>query len=163
MTITAPSAYGVRSGVNTISGGSINVVATTTGYGIDSGSNTITGGKIHATTYGIYAGTTTLGSNDDTINISNPEIVGDAYALYQGTVNFYDGVLKGKDGDYTTDAIKAIPDGAIYHKEVIDEYHNCWLEQGENYLEVNGVEYNSMTKAYEAVTAEAGTITSSRP
>ena len=177
--IESKTGYGINGGKNTITGGKIEINSTTgygisggknnisdveievnstTGYGINGGTNNITGGKISATTYGIYNGTNTLGSDDGEVSITNPEIVGGSYGLYGGTTNFYDGVLKGKTGAYQSGVIVAIPDGTIYHNEIINEYDNCWLEEGTKYLEVNGTQYSSMTKAYKAIPEEGGTI-----
>ena len=58
---------------------------------------------------------------------------------------------------YQDGIIKTIPDGTIYHKEVIIDYENCWLKNGQEYLEVNGTRYSSMTAAYEDV-EDGGTI-----
>ena len=58
----------------------------------------ITGGNIIGANYGVYTtGTTTLGVLDSNIDITQPLLQGDLYGLYidGGTVNFYDGILKG--------------------------------------------------------------------
>ena len=55
--------------------------------------------------------------------------------------------------------IAAIPDATTYHTESSAEYtENCTLTAAENYLEVDGAEYNSLTKAYNAITGDSGTI-----
>ena len=65
-----------------------------------------------------------------------------------------------------------MPDGSIRHHErdlgpeddpdtPEDERtgrESCWLIDAENYLEVDGVEYNSLKKAYDAITGDSGTI-----
>ena len=156
------SAYGIRSGGSspytnrgaTISGGEISANSETkNSIGVDGGSHHITGGKITGGTYGVqtYASSsTTIGNDDGNISITSPEIIGGSYALYNGSVSFYDGVLKGGVTAYQDGVIVAIPDGATYHIEDIDGFENCWLVQDENYLEVNGVQYNSLIKAFAA-------------
>lgn len=75
-------------------------------HGIESygGQFNITGGEIRAKQYGIYlsSGVLTLGENDTEIKMI-PSIKGELYGLYKngGTVNFNDGILKGKTAGYT--------------------------------------------------------------
>ena len=150
--------YGIFKGTNTINGGSIKALTENgIGYGINEGTNTITDGTIQSSTYGIYNGTNTVGKNDETIDILKPEIKGESYGIYQGSLSFYDGVLKGAVESYTNGIINALPDGLTYHRETINNYENAWLENSTNYLEVNGIEYNSFTSAYRAI-EETGTI-----
>ena len=155
----AGDSIGIYSNLVTVNGGNIEAVSDTgTGYGVKvSSSNTyntiVTGGKISGSTYGIYGYKTeavTIGNDDGNISITSPEIIGGSYALYSGSVSFYDGVLKGGVTAYQDGVIVAIPDGATYHIEDIDGLENCWLVQDENYLEVNGVQYNSLIKAFAA-------------
>ncbi len=160
------SANGIYSGTNTIKDIYIEAISAATssswrGVGIESGINTITGGKIYGSHYGIYGSTSYtnyIGINDGEIDIESPRIEGGLYGIYGGNNNFYDGVLIGGTAGYYTDSIKAIPDGTLYHIETIDGKENVWLEEGENYLEVNSVQYNSFTKAYNAITGDTGTI-----
>ena len=98
-------------------------------------------------------------SNDSDLSITKPIIDGGMYGVYGGTTKFFDGVVKGAvDGFSDEGTIRQIPDGTITHTEEVEDKQNTWLVQGEKYLEVNGVEYNSMTKAYEAITGNTGTI-----
>ena len=133
-----------------------------TAYGVNAPINSIFGGRIIGGDYGVYTSretTVTIGENDGNINIASPEIAGGKYGLYGGAVNFYDGVLKGNVEAYQEGTIKAIPDATTYHIESSADYDkNCWLEDAENYLEVNGVSYNSLKKAYDAITGNSGTI-----
>ena len=152
----------ITGGNSGISGGAITINSgTITGgtYGVNSGTVAVKGGEVSGGNYGIYNATNTIGTNDDEISITNPVIDGGMYGVYGGTTNFFDGVVKGAVAGFADEStIKQIPDGTITYTEEAEEKYNTWLVQGENYLEVDGVEYNSMTKAYEAITGNTGTI-----
>ena len=146
-TSMSAASYGVyesyRGSTVTINNGNIEATSNTgTGYGVYISNylinTSIADGKISGSTYGVRGysdSTTTIGNDDGEISITSPEIIGGSYALYDGSVNFY---------------VVGIPDGATYHIETIDDVENCWLVQDENYLEVNGVQYNSLIKAFAA-------------
>jgi len=160
---TINSATGISSnsqryrGTLYMNGGSISAISdSSTGTGADLGRATILGGSISGSTYGINGNSNgniiTLGEDDETISNgpdASPSISGGQYGIYNGYVSFYDGVLKAET-PYNSETIKAIPDGAIFHNETIDGVPNCWLEYGENYLRVNGQEFNSLSAAYNA-------------
>ena len=153
-TITGGST-GIYGGTTTINSGAV----TGGTYGVNTGTITIKDGEIFGGNYGIFNATNVVGSNDSDLNITNPSIEGGMYGVYGGTTKFFDGVVKGAvDGFSDESSIRQIPDGTITHTEEVEDKQNTWLIQGENYLEVDGVEYNSMTKAYEAITGNAGTI-----
>ena len=125
----------------------------------------ILGGHIKSAGYGVYTANdliTTIGKNDGTIGIESPEIMGDSYALYNNTTGYYkyyDGVLRGGIEAYEDGVISAIPDGSTYHTEESEDYaENCWLINATNYLQVGETEYNSLAKAYDAITGDTGTI-----
>lgn len=146
----------------TISGGKVEATsASGAGYGVtqDRGSTTITGGEIHGSTYGTYnLDSLTIGANDGTVHTDSPEIIGDEYAIYGGTAYYYDGVLRGEKA-YQENVIEAIPDGMTYNiVETVDYKENCTLKDADYYLEVNGTKYNSLAKAYDAITGDSGTI-----
>ena len=75
--------------------------------------------------YGIYmrGNTLTLGTNSKTVEGISPEIVGSTYGIYiqSGTVNFYDGILKGQTAAYYG-GIKNIADGYAeeFGEEIVD-------------------------------------------
>lgn len=128
-----------------------------TAIGAYLGKALITGGSITGDTYGIDGDSDrnriTLGVDDGTISNganASPRIESHGnYAIHEGYVIFYDGVLVGEN-PYTTDTIKAIPDGAVFHNEVISDINHCWLEYGEPYLRIEGKDsYRSLTAAYE--------------
>ena len=155
----------LSSGINTVRGGTLTAIHTDTSnennysYGINEGTNTIYGGTITGGTYGIRNGNNTIGDDEGTISITTPEIKGEQYGLYGGNNKFYDGVLKGRTEAHLGGSITITPDGTAYHNELIDGYDTCYLIEAGNYLLVNGVEYNSLTTAYQAITEESGTIT----
>ncbi len=168
----ADGVYNLDSLPFNMTGGVINVKGGGSGvkYGLSNkfpNDATITGGEIHAINtgsgqaYGIYtsAGTITIGTNDDTINIDSPEITGKTYALHGNAFYFFDGVLRGNTGAYEGDIIKAIPDGATYNIESSDEYTaNCWLKEAEKFLQVGDTQFSSFSAAYDAITGNAGTV-----
>ena len=185
--INTQSASGVSSGVYmSYSSCALNIdnvkisSKTTSGsaYGIyidNASSASIKNGKIEGDTHGIYVNGNyyvTLGANDDELGIESPEIIGGKYGLYGGKYNFYDGVLRGGTNAYQEGVIKAVPDATTYHFERAlgpedapdtpeDErtgQESCWLVPADNYLEVGGVGYNSLGKAYDAITGNSGTI-----
>ena len=161
-----------------VSGGNISATsASNTGFGmnISATRNTVTGGTISGSTYGIYANNrdVTIGEDDGTQpSTTSPEIIGGEYGIYSGAYNFYDGIIRGGTNAYQQDVIKKIPDATIYYTEREpgegqDETtpqedrtgrENCWLVDAENYLEVDDVGYNSLTKAYGAIEGDSGTI-----
>ena len=83
-------------------------------------------------------------------------LIGENYGLYVdgGTTSLYDGVLKGTTDGYTG-TISAIAPAAIIKNgtETIDDvlYQTDYLVAEKNFLELDGVEYNSFTKALAAV------------
>jgi uncharacterized repeat protein (TIGR02543 family) len=116
----------------------------------------ITGGTIQGGQFGITNTDATIGTidNPDTVSIESPAISGGIYGLDTGSFKFYDGILKGGQNAYADkNTITAIPDGTLLHieeKSSDEDTEDCWLADDENYLMVNGVEYNSFTKAYAA-------------
>ncbi|MBR3377763.1 hypothetical protein IKG50_00315 [Candidatus Saccharibacteria bacterium] len=161
------NAYGVYN-TQTTQVTDINVSASSTngdGYGIriNGGNNYITGGTVRGSSYGISAESNTdsirIGTDDTSLSTISPDIAGDKYGLYGEPVfSFFDGVLRGNTASYNTGVIAAITDGASFHTESSADYScNTWLEAGQNYLSVNGVEYNSLTSAYAAA-ADGDTV-----
>ena len=116
----------------------------------------ITGGTIIGGQSGIYSNTTlTIGTNDGILeDPKKPIIQGGAYGIQVagGSTNFYDGILKGTTAGYTG-TIAQIPDATLIKsdEETIEEvlYQTNYLIVERNFLELNGVEYNSLNKALE--------------
>lgn len=144
----------------TINGGTIN--ATRYGVSVEEGTWAINGGTIYGGTYGVYANDVsspvTIGDRTTEVSITNPEITGGSYALYGGSFKFYDGILHGPKA-FQDNVIKAMPEGKEYYIEASDEYaENCWLVDHDNYLSVNGQEYNTLAGAYAAVNSDSDII-----
>ena len=184
-TTNSGAAYGISSvkddysnSSTTMTGGNL-IAHTTSGtaYGayLRTTNNTYTGGKVESDNFGIYANGNwvTIGNNsDDEMSITSPEIIGGQYGIYSGSYNFYDGIIRGGTNAFQEGIIKAIPDATIYYTErepgdgqdettPEDERtgrESCWLIDAENYLEVGGVGYNSLKKAYDAIAGDSGTI-----
>jgi hypothetical protein len=155
---------GIRTNEINMSGGEV----VGSHYGINGVrfSTTISSGKVSGGINGIEVSSqVTLGTNDRDeetkkaiISKTNPEIVGDNYAIKANYVNFYDGILKG-GSDYVNDPaiIKATPDGAHRVVETVGDEEHCWLEEDEDYLQVGNKTFNSLTAAYEEV-QDGGTV-----
>ena len=124
------SGYGINnnSGNVTMTGGDI---VTTYGRGIynNSGVITVTGGSVTSTSTsyeGIYngSGTLTIGEKGGEVNTTVPEIKGARYGVNSttsGTVNFYDGVVKGKTGAFNGTVTELEPNYQII-ETTVDEY-----------------------------------------
>lgn len=136
----------------------------------------ITGGLIKGKIYGVqsssYDTRLTIGSNDGVIDPDLPDrkpiIIGDTYGLYKssGTVNFYDGIIKGKNSNVYYGTFDDMPDGTqlIKDTEVIDDqtYYVAYLNNLNNFLQVGTKEFNSINKAVKEITdnhSGTGTIT----
>lgn len=125
----------------------------------------IYGGNIKGTQYGIYTkATVKLGADDETVNITTPEVIGGEYGIYidtNGKVIFNDGIIEGVTDAYYGN-IAQYADGTVLTKgtKTIDEieYKTAYLIEMDNFLKVGDVEYNSFTKAINAIETE-GTIT----
>ena len=164
----------------TMTGGQIishKPATNTTGvaYGVDTGTSTITGGSIHGDNYGINSynssnsRSTTLGINDSDYHNGTdgqdpqPYISGDIYAINNGYINFYDGMLHGETNYVSApENIKAIPTSATYARanETDAGWKDCWLIEATEYLRLmrknTSDEYeeisrhNSLTDAFSA-------------
>ena len=146
-----------------------NVTAQSNGniaYGLQSPKGIVSGGKITSSTYGIYSNgtnsdqTLVVGTDDGNVSTTSPEIIGGEYALYNGFINYYDGVLRGGIKAFQDGSVKAIPNAMTYHIEESEDYaENCWLVESSDYLQVGDNTYNSLSDAYGAITGDTGTIT----
>jgi len=169
MTAQKGTSYGVYdyAGVVTVSGDA-NISATcSSGNGVGfyarSGNSHITSGTIYGSKYGAQSENQSaviiIGTNDDTLSKASPSITGGDYALYGGAFQFYDGILKANTATTQDGIIQAMPEGTYLYDTTGTEYaHESWLEEDEAYLAVGDVEYNSLSKAYAAITGDSGTI-----
>ena len=115
---------------------------------------------------GIYSNSTTntltIGENDLTVVRESPILIGETYGINvnAGTLNFYDGILKGK-ANAIRGSITAIPEATVIKVdyEAINnyDYEIKYIVSQDNFLEVNGVEYNSFELAIREIEVE-GTI-----
>ena len=151
----------------TINGGYFETFGTDSNdYAIESDSIlTINGGSVISnSSYGIYQkyGTTNIGTKDGVINPKKPIIKGNTYGvyIYSGILNFYDGVLKGKTNGYYG-SFTSIEDATVIERktENIDDvdFVTNYLVTQKDFLEVDGVKYNSFEKAMSSI-EETGTI-----
>ena len=157
---TSSSAIYSGSGTTTISGGEI-ISNNTTAVLVANNIN-ITGGYIKGKTYGVRvnysSAVANIGIDDNNVDPSLPErspiIVGDTYGVYKssGTINFYDGIIKGKNDSVYYGSINEIADGTeiIKGTETIESelYYTAYLYVQDDFLEITGVgTYNSLKKA----------------
>ena len=169
--------YWNGTGYINIRGGEI-ISDNNTAFKISSGDNyvNITGGLIKGKIYGVQSGVydtiLTIGSNDGVIDPDLPDrkpiIMGDTYGLYKssGTVNFYDGIIKGKNSSVYYGTFDDVPDGTqlIKNTEMINDvtYYVAYLNNLNNFLQVGTKEFNSINKAVKEITdnySGTGTIT----
>ena len=172
-TIIGTGAQGVRGGTGTvIVSGTPEITGTTFGVSVTTGTLTITGGTIEATEgIGVYAytaekvATLTIGTNETTPSVSTtvPSITGKTYGVQVGgTFNFYDGVIKGQNGDGTSinGTVTAMPTGYGIRKTLATE-NNITTETAmlvpANYAEYNG----STIVSYYVTLASATTYATS--
>jgi hypothetical protein len=125
-----------------------------TAYGIYNAKTTITGGSVTGDTYGIYGAVATIGANDGIINIDTPTIVGGSYALYNGSINYYDGIIKGGNKAYYNRNIKAIADSSSMYigTETIDGilYDVRYLTVEHDVAKIGNTNYTSLANAITA-------------
>ena len=155
----------VYGGATNINGGNI-ISENNTGVYTTRTTN-IKGGYIKGKTYGVYItnssyGKLTIGIDDDNVDPYLPEykpvIIGGTYGLYKnaGTVDFYDGIIKGKNNAVYYGEINEIADGTEIVKgtETIDseQYYTAYLYVQNDFLQVYGGDtYNSLKKAINAI------------
>ena len=140
--INASSGPGIQNlGTLLMSGGTIT--AGTSGISCESDSNTtITGGTIKGKTSGLviyHTATLTLGTNDSNVSTTSPLIQGidtsNSYGIkfYNGTLNFYDGIIKSSSG--TGKAIDKTPtnvqNGYEVYKETVSGVESAYLKRTE--------------------------------
>ena len=139
----------------TMSGG--DVYGTTYGAVSRVGNFVITNGKIEGGTYGIYninSGVTTIGTQDETVKVDSPIIKGNTYGVYRenGTVNFYDGILKGQTAGYYP-VINTVQDGTtiISGTEIIEEvvYQTNYLTPQTEIVQIGTTKYKNIQTAID--------------
>ena len=128
-----------------------------TGVGahIQYGTLNVSGGKIKGKTHGVYSysgGIINIGKNDGDIDAETPEIIGEQYGIFKGggTINFYDGILKGKTGGYNTAFNSIAPNAMIIDDtDTIDDevYQTSYLLPEVEFIELNGTGYKKLSEA----------------
>ena len=100
------------------------------GININSCNTQLNGGIIEGGVYGVYTKqasgyTTQLGSNDGDIAIDAPVLKGELFGLYidSGTLNFYDGILKGQNEGFSGQITNIADRTELYYEddEIINE------------------------------------------
>ena len=171
-TLTSGSYAVVRNNEDT---GIINISAGTLkgeSYGVynaKAGTINVTGGTVTSTgKIGIYntaEGTLTIGTNETTPSVSTtvPSITGKTYGVQAGgTFNFYDGVIKGQNGDGTSinGTVTAMPTGYGIRKTT--ETENSVTTETAVLVPANYAEYSGSTivSYYETLASATTYVTS---
>lgn len=170
-TATSGTCYGIYTADNdsrnlSVSGGLVECQSESgTSYGIygKGYSHNATGGKIVGGTYGVYianANIFTIGTNDDELSTTNPEIIGGKYALYgsdNSSIYFYDGVLRGGTEAYKDGLIKAIANDTAIRVETtsIDgfDYDTRYLSEEYDVAKIGNTKYTKLIDAINASSA----------
>ena len=157
---TITSKYGAAVGGTTVMTGGTLISEMNYAFG---GGGTITGGTIIGKQYGVSAGgTLNIGNNEDEgVNITKPVIIGELYGLYipdtNTTVNFYDGILKGKTkGYYGTVKKKPAKYKIVEGSEIIEEetYNTAYLSLQNEFVQVGSTKFRSLQDAIDSIDEE---------
>ena len=165
--IITASGNGIYNSTGTIeiTGGSIT---STNSIGVNNNSTgtiEITGGSITSTnSTGVYnnKGTVTIGEKGGEVNTTVPEIKGKTYGVDSttaGTVNFYDGVVKGMTGTFNGEITEVEPDYNVIKEVDAEGYENGYLTK---YVvaKIGETEYYNLQSAIDgAPTGEYNTTT----
>jgi len=164
----------LRDGTITLNDGTIKNISSSAASAIRGATFTMNGGTIESKTIGLdnlYQGniiggtiktdgvgvnlsvyTVTVGEDDGNIDITSPIIISKTYAINKtgGTLNFYDGILKGGTFGYNG-TFTQLPDGATVKDDTTetigeDEYHLAYLVESEPFLRTSDGLYNSFNK-----------------
>lgn len=155
-TSTTSYAVFVGTGTGTISGGTIK--AGNQGVRVSTGKCSITGGTITSTSVSgvsCYGGTVTIGKNEEVPKVSTttPSITGGTYGVYRdstSTLNFYDGVLKGKTAA-VSGIIADMPTGYAVYNSSDSTYKIAKL--GEAVCKIGNNGFKSIQSAIDSVTS----------
>ena len=132
----------------------------TTGITVSQGTFNFTGGKIESSEgYGLYVAandgvTVNIGTKNEAADITNPEFIGKTYGVYihSGTVNLYDGILKGQTGGYYGN-ISSIEDGYLIASgtETINEavYNTNYLSEETEVAQIGTTKYKNIQTAID--------------
>ena len=135
------------------------------GQYVNNGNIRAYGGVIEGQQNGINANSyVKIGKNDKNVSVDSPVIIGHTYYGIAVTnyTEFYDGILKGAtDAHYGL--ISEIPDAYIIEEDyeylVKDKrYETNYLVEKGNWLEVGGLQYNSINEAVKHVTEQDNKI-----
>ncbi len=151
--------------VSTSHGPTINIYNGTItgmrGVGIHhrNGKLNIYGGKVVGTSYGIQVdrnANLNIGNNEDEVQITTPEIIGEQYGLYiSGNVSFYDGILEGKTAGYYG-TVSNLPEHYILvaDTEVIGEenYNINYLSEAKEFVRNGDKHYSNLQSAIDEAT-----------
>ncbi|MBR3002514.1 MAG: BspA family leucine-rich repeat surface protein, partial [Clostridia bacterium] len=148
ITSTQSEAIYNAKGKTTISGNP--TITGKNGIDIRTGEGIITGGTISGTNgYGVSAttGTVTIGTNESPVSVSTevPSITGTTYGVQvtEGTLNFYDGVIKGAANQAISGTVVAKPEGYEVYKTTENNIETAVLSR------VNTITFNSNDGTFE--------------
>ncbi len=127
-----------ETGISNGGTGTINILNGSTVTGSDIGIENVSTGIIN------------IGTKDNNVSIENPSIQGNSYGVENltGTLNFYDGIIKGKTNSIYGN-ITEIESGTNI-KIVEGEYEEAYLSL-ESVVEIDGVGYTSIQAAADSI------------
>ena len=129
-------------------------------YNGESGKIFLEGGEISSTSSHAIYNTSDLkiGNQFDSMFTDNPVITGNKYGVYNadGTMEFYDGTIKGKTGSYYG-TFSHIADGTMIKNEAGFVYKTSYLAKMEDCVLADGKTYSSINDAIDGL-GGTGTI-----
>lgn len=129
-------------------------------YNGERGEIRLKGGEINSTSsHAIYnTNSLIIGNKFDSMFTDDPVITGDKYGVYNadGTMEFYDGTIKGKTGSYYG-TFSHITDGTMIKNETGFVYKTSYLAKMEDYVLADGKTYSSINDAIDGL-GGTGTI-----
>lgn len=136
--------------------GTINCTDDNSGYAIYNGNiANITGGAIIGKNGISNRGTLTIGEKGKGVSQTTPVIIGNSYGIYnEGTLNFYDGIIKGKTA-YISGTVTEVEPYYEVSLTTDEEGYQCatltHTSQDDMCAVVNGTYYNTIQAAIDAV------------
>ncbi len=147
-TITSAGNSGIinsSTGTIKVTGSSAKVTGSAFGVDARKGTAIITAGTVSATAgigTSVNGGTLTIGTKGGTPSTTVPSVTGTTYGVLatSGTFNFYDGVIKGADGQSISGTVSAVESGYGINKKTSNSIESAILVKA-NYLNTTSNSY----------------------
>ena len=164
---TADNMYSLLADAGTVTVNGGTFISNSNGIYARGSNLTVNGGEFISKLRGLHqtAGTVNLGTNDETVSQTIPNITGKDIAIVQsgGTLNMYDGIFKGNN-IWTSGEITNVPKGysIINGVETLEDetvLNTMYLAKTTDFLQVGDETFNNLDDASAAVTETNKTIT----